>query len=91
MVDLIIRQKVTDYGKWRPLFDQNELLRRSFGATGVKQIYRDAKDPDMITLVMEWDKAENAQKFAIDPKLAELRKKAGAIAEPEIVTVIKPV
>jgi hypothetical protein len=90
MVDLIIRQKVTDYGKWRPFFDQSESIRRSFGATGVKQIYRDAKDPNMITLVMEWDKAENAQKFSVDPKFAELRKKAGAIEEPEIATVVKP-
>jgi hypothetical protein len=90
MVDLIIRQKVSDYGKWRPFFDQNESVRRSYGATGVKQIYRDAKDPDMITLVLEWDKAENAQKFTTDPQLIELRKKAGAIGEPEIATVIKP-
>ena len=74
MVDLIIRQKVSDYGKWRPVFDQSESTRRAFGATGIKQIYQDAKDPDTITLVLEWDKAENAQKFTRDPLFAELVK-----------------
>jgi hypothetical protein len=88
MVDLMIRQKVSDYGKWRPFFDGNETQRRSYGATGVKQVYRDAKDPDIVTVIMEWDKLENAQKFATDPVFAELRKKAGVIDEPTVATIV---
>jgi heme-degrading monooxygenase HmoA len=90
MVDLIIRQKVSDYGKWRPFFDGNEKLRRSYGATGVKQVYRDAKDPDMVTVIIEWDKAENAQKFTSAPEFAEVRKKAGVVDKPAVETIVAP-
>jgi heme-degrading monooxygenase HmoA len=90
MVDLIIRQKVSDYGKWRPVFDGSETQRRSYGATGVKQVYRDAKDPNIVTIIMEWDKAENAQKFASSPEFIELRKKAEVIGEPTVAAIAAP-
>jgi heme-degrading monooxygenase HmoA len=90
MVDLIIRQKVSDYGKWRPIFDGSETQRRAYGATGVKQVYRDAKDPDTVTVIMEWDKAENAQKFASGSEFKELRKKAGVIGEPTVAAIVAP-
>jgi hypothetical protein len=90
MVDLIIRQKVSDYGKWRQVFDGSEDQRRSYGATGVKQIYRDAKDSNIITVITEWDKAENAQKFAREPVFADLRKKGGVIGEPIVAEIVSP-
>jgi hypothetical protein len=84
MIYLSIRHTVADYAKWRLVFDANESLRRANGATGVQEIYRDQANPNDITTVHEWDNAENAQKFAHNPVLAELMKTAGVISVPDV-------
>jgi hypothetical protein len=88
MVFLNVRHTVADYAKWRPIFDADETRRRASGATGVNQIYRDFADPNKITLVLEWDNAENANKFVHDPALGEVMQKAGVIGMPELIAVL---
>jgi|SRR5450759_2679339 quinol monooxygenase YgiN len=83
MIYLSIRHTVADYATWRPAFDASESFRRANGATGVYQVYRDQANPNEITTVHEWDNAENAQKFAHNPALAELMKTAGVTSAPE--------
>jgi len=41
-------------------------------------------------VIMEWDKAENAQKFASGSEFKELRKKAGVIGEPTVAAIVAP-
>ncbi len=88
MIYLNVRHTVADYGKWRPFFDADETRRRAGGATGVNQVYRDANDPNVVTLVMEWDNAVNAQKFVNDPALSEVMKKAGVIGMPAVAAIL---
>ena len=57
------------------------------GATGVYQVYRDTDNPNVITLVLEWDNAENAQKFLADPALREVMQKAGVVGAPALMAV----
>ncbi|MFZ2096866.1 MAG: hypothetical protein WAV05_09530 [Anaerolineales bacterium] len=89
MVYINVRHTVADYEKWRPFFDADESRRRAAGATGEKQVYRDAHDPNVITVIMGWDNLENAQKFASEPKLAEVMQKAGVIGQPSLTAVMK--
>jgi hypothetical protein len=89
MVYLNVRHTVVDYEKWRPFFDGDESRRRAAGATGEQQVYRDANDPNIITVIMGWDNPENAQKFASDPKLAEVMLKAGVIGQPSLAAIMK--
>jgi hypothetical protein len=88
MVYVNVRHTVSDYEKWRPFFDADKDRRRTGGATGNNQIYRDANDPNTITLVMEWDTEANANKFLHDPALAEVMQKAGVMGKPALVTVL---
>lgn len=83
MIYISIRHTVADTAKWRPVFDANKSFRRANGATGVEQVYRDLANPNDITIVLEWDNADNAQKFVHDPTLAELMKTAGVTSAPE--------
>ena len=83
MVYVSVRHTVADYAKWRPVFDANESSRRAGGATGIQQVYRDLENPNDITIVMEWDKRENAEKFLHSPALAETMKTAGVASAPE--------
>lgn len=88
MCYLVVRHTVTDYEKWRPFYDGDDSRRRSFGATGVSQVYRDVNDPNTTIAIMEWDKPENALKFANDPGLGEVMMKAGVIGQPALVSIV---
>lgn len=88
MCYLVVRHKVADYNKWRPVYDEDNTRRRAAGATGVSQVYRDVDDPNTTTVLMEWDKPENALKFANDPKLGEVMQKAGVLGEPSLVSIV---
>jgi hypothetical protein len=83
MIFVTVRHTVTDYAKWRPIFDAAASSRRSYGATGVQSVYRDLANPNDITMLLEWDKEENAEKFFRSPELAEAMKTGGAIGTPE--------
>ena len=85
MVYLQVNHTVADYAKWRVGFDANEPARRAAGATGVKQVYRGVENPNAITILMEWDQAENARAFFADPSLREVMAAAGVTSAPEAV------
>ncbi len=87
MVYISMRYAVADYQVWRGVFDSNDSTRRSAGCTGVVQVYRDVDDPKTITLVMEWDNADNARKFLDDPALRERMKAAGVVGAPVVRTI----
>ena len=40
---LIIRHKVKDYGKWRPMFDQHSLMQKAAGLSNPR-VFRSADD-----------------------------------------------
>ena len=88
MVYINVRHTVADYEKWRPFFDEDETRRRANGATGVNQVYRDVDNPNLITVVLEWDNAENALKFSKDQALAEVMQKAGVIGMPSLIAIL---
>ena len=48
------------------------------------QIYRDANDPNKLTLIFKWDLLENAQKYALSPELKAAMEKAGVEGPPNI-------
>jgi quinol monooxygenase YgiN len=88
MVYVTMRFTVGDYAKFRPLFDENESWRRAAGSTGKNQVFRDAADPNTITLVLEWDNAEHARAFLDNPELRERQKNAGIVGAPAVRTVM---
>ena len=80
----MVRHTVADYAKWRASFDAHESMRRAGGSTGVFQVYRDVGNPNQITVMAEWDNAENARKFASDPSLKEAMEAGGVTDAPEV-------
>lgn len=88
MVYVNVRHTVAEYEQWRPFFDQDEARRQAAGATGANQVYRDLDDPNTITIVIEWDNAENARKFLDDPALREVMQKAGVVGMPAVRAIL---
>jgi quinol monooxygenase YgiN len=88
MVCVILRSTVEAYEKWRPVFDSLEELRRSRGSKGVNQVFRDADNPNTVTLILEWDNADNARKFLGSTELREAMQRAGVVGAPAVAAVL---
>jgi heme-degrading monooxygenase HmoA len=85
MINLSIRHTIADYAKWHAGFAAHESARRVAGATGVEQVYRDVENPNQITVMLEWNTAENARNFVSDPAMKEVMKAAGVLTSaPEV-------
>ena len=60
---ILVRQKVEDYAKWKPFFDQHSATRQSSGSRGGR-LFRNAHDPNELVVLFEWDDLEKARQFA---------------------------
>ncbi len=84
MIHVLIRTTVADYAKWRPFFDADAPNRRAGGATGSEHVFRDVDNPNNVTVLVEMESVENANKFMQNPALAEMMQKAGVMGAPEV-------
>jgi heme-degrading monooxygenase HmoA len=83
MASMIVQQKVKDFAEWKKVYDSASNLRVSNGGISDK-IYRDANDPNSITVIFNWDSLENAQRYANSPELKEAMAEAGVLGPPNI-------
>ena len=83
MASMLVQHKVKDFSKWKEVYDSLFDLRKSNGEISDK-IYRDASDPNSLTIIFEWNSLENAQKYAKSPELKAAMEKAGVDGPPKI-------
>jgi len=83
MASMLVQQTVKDFAEWKNVYDSAADLRSSNGELS-EQIYRDASDPNKLTIVFKWDSLENAQKYASSPELKAAMEKAGVNGPPNI-------
>jgi len=80
---MLVQHKVKDFGEWKKVYDSVFDLRKSNGELS-DNIYRDASDPNSLTVIFKWDSLENAQKYAQSPELKAAMQKAGVDGPPRI-------
>lgn len=73
------RLKIEDYAKWKPVFDQLSGARKASGGAKKGILFRDADNPNDITILIEWDNLENAHKFIESDDVKKALKKSGVI------------
>jgi quinol monooxygenase YgiN len=73
----------TNFSEWKNVYDSAADLRTSFGGLS-DRIYRDANDPNSLTVILNWDSIENAQKYAESPELKEAMQEAGVEGPPSV-------
>jgi quinol monooxygenase YgiN len=83
---LIVQHTVRDYDAWKPVFDEHESVRASYGCQG-HTIYRDADNPNELTLFLQYESRERADEFMRDPSLAAAMERGGVISEPRATWV----
>jgi hypothetical protein len=59
---VLIHHNVTDYDKFRAIFDEDAERRRRLGSQGGR-LMRAAGSPNDLFALFEWDTVENARKF----------------------------
>lgn len=80
---MIIHHKVTDYGKWKPVFDSHAGAQKAAGLTNAR-IFRGADNPNEVVVTLDMQDVEKAKQFAASPELKEKMKAAGVNEKPVI-------
>ncbi len=83
MASMLVQHKVKDFAAWKNVYDSVADMRASNGELS-DQIYRDASDPNSLTVIFKWDSLANAQKYAQSPELKAAMEKAGVDGPPNI-------
>jgi quinol monooxygenase YgiN len=83
MASILIQHKVKDFAAWKKVFDASAGMRTSSGELSA-QVFRDANDPNMLTVINTWNSMANAQKFAQSPDLKAAMEQAGVVGAPAV-------
>ncbi len=60
---MLVRHKVEDYDRWKPIFDEHGAVREESGSKGGR-LFRNADDPNETIILFEWDDLDKACQFA---------------------------
>ena len=80
---VLVRHKVEDYEKWRPVYDEHGATRKASGCQGT-HVFRNAENPNEIVILLEWDELENARQLIQSEDLREAMQRSGVADEPDI-------
>ena len=80
---LVIRHKVEDYARWKPIFDEHGATRKAAGSRGGR-LFRSVEDPNELVIVFEWDELDKARRFAQSEDLRRAMQRAGVADRPDV-------
>ena len=83
MPHLLVRHRVDDYAKWRPVFDDHASMREQYGSNG-GQVFRSADDPNDVVMLFEVDDLDRAREFVGSDGLREAMESAGVVGRPDV-------
>ena len=83
MASMLVQHKVKDFNEWKKVYDSVLDLRKSNGELS-DNIYRDANNPNSLTILFKWDSLENAKKYSQSPELKEAMQEAGVEGPPNV-------
>jgi hypothetical protein len=83
MAYVLVRHKVEDFAKWKPLYDGHATMRKK---TALKDLYvfQDTNDPHNVFILFEAKDLAKAKEFTESADLRETMQKAGVIDRPDI-------
>ena len=83
MPALLIRHRVTDVARWRPVFDELETTLHAHGCLG-RQLFRNADIPNETLILLTWDGLDRARLYAQSDDLREAMRRSGVTDEPDL-------
>jgi hypothetical protein len=84
----LIRHQVKDFDRWKPLYAAHKPAREAAGLHE-EHLFRDAGNPNLVTILFRAESIELARHFAESPELREKMKQAGVMDKPEMCVMNK--
>jgi heme-degrading monooxygenase HmoA len=81
MIIAAVRHPVTDYDKWKSVYDT---FRPTSDGARFARVNRSVDDPNTVTVVSGFDTLEGAKAFINDPNLKAKMSEAGVVGTPRI-------
>ena len=80
---LLVRHKVTDFAKWKPVYDDHFAARQKAGLKEV-HLLRNVENPNEVILLFAVEDTEKAKAFAASDDLRQVMQKAGVSDRPDV-------
>jgi|SRR5215475_13442761 len=83
MIHVLVRHNVSDYGKWKSVFDADQASRQKGGELTCR-VFHNTDNFNDLTLLFEWENLEQAQRYMNSKELKGKMKESGVASRPEI-------
>lgn len=80
---LLMRHKVEDYAKWKPVFDEHSSTRKGAGSKG-GYVFRNANDRNEIVILLELEDLERCRQLVESEDLKEKMQQSGVADKPDV-------
>ncbi len=84
MVNVLVRHKVSDFGRWKEVFDHHLGMRKAGGELNCR-IFHNHTDGTDLTLFFDWESLDMAKRFFNSDPLKNGMQTAGVSGAPEVV------
>jgi len=89
-VRMFVRHEVVDYSAWRTSYNEFVSIQKKNGVF-YQAVYQSADDPNDVTVIHDFHRAEKAKAFAALPELKAAMEKSGVKGAPQIWYTTKSV
>ncbi len=84
MVNVLVRHTVTDFPRWKQVFDENLFMRKRGGEMSFR-IFHNHNSPVDLILFFEWETLDKAKAFFASDPLKNGMQLAGVTGAPEVI------
>ncbi|PHQ57455.1 MAG: cyclase [Lutibacter sp.] len=83
MTFILIKHRVNNYDNWKPIYDESQEMASEKGQLSSRS-FQELNDPNLVTVLTEFDSKEHGEQFINSTELMEAMQKAGVTGKPEI-------
>jgi hypothetical protein len=80
---VLVRHKVADFDKWKPVYDTHVSARQKAGLKE-EHLFRNADDPNEVLLLFSAEDIDKAKTFTASDDLRQAMEKAGVSDRPDV-------
>ncbi len=80
---MLVRHKVSDFAKWKPVYDEHASARQNAGLREL-HLLRNTENPYEVILLFSVEDPEKAKAFAASDDLRQAMQKAGVSDKPDV-------
>ena len=77
-MQLLVRNKVEDFAKWRAYFEEDSATAAEYGVT-LARLWQTADDPNNVFFLLDVEDVDRANAFMARPESQEIGVKSGVI------------